>query len=88
MKFRDFKPEYDRILLYATTYERKYLKGLGMGEKSVFVKYFDAEVINTITDNKLRTVKVLIFVVFILISPFIIKSYFCCIINIINTSVF
>ena len=31
-----------------------------MGEKSVFVKYFDAEVINTITDNKLRTVKVLI----------------------------
>ena len=60
MKFRDFKPEYDRILLYATTYERKYLKGLGMGEKSVFVKYFDAEVINTITDNKLRTVKVLI----------------------------
>ncbi len=60
MKFRDFKPEYDRILLYATTYERKYLKGLGMGEKSVFVKYFDAEVINTITDNKLQTVKVLI----------------------------
>ena len=60
MKFRDFKPEYDRILLYATTYERKYLKGLGMGEKSVFVRYFDAEVINTITDNKLQTVKVLI----------------------------
>ena len=60
MNFRDFKPEYDRILLYATTYERKYLKALGMGEKSVFVKYFDAEVINTITDNKLQTVKVLI----------------------------
>ena len=60
MKFKEYKPVYERILLYATTYERKYVKVLGVGTKSDFEKYFDAELITMVDNSKLQTTKVLI----------------------------
>ena len=60
MKFKEFKPVYSRILLYATTYQRNYVKVLGVGTKSDFEKYFDAELLTMIDNSKLQTTKVLI----------------------------
>ena len=60
MKFKEFKPVYSRILLYATTYERNYVKVLGVWTKSDFEKYFDAELLTMIDNSKLQTTKVLI----------------------------
>ena len=60
MKFKEFKPVYSRILLYATTYQRNYVKVLGVGTKRDFEKYFDAELLTMIDNSKLQTTKVLI----------------------------
>lgn len=50
MKLRDYKPNFEKILLYATNYERTYKKVLGVGSKGDFAKFYDANVL-TITDN-------------------------------------
>ena len=60
MKFKEFKPVYSRILLYATTYQRNYVKVLGVGTKSDFEKYFDAELLTMIDNSKLQTTKILV----------------------------
>ena len=60
MKLREYKPVYERILLYATTYDRKYVKVLGVGTKSDFEKYFDAELLTMVDNSKLQTTKILV----------------------------
>ena len=60
MKLKEFTPVYPQVLLYATTYERIYIKVLGVGDKSTFVKYYDAEVITSSVNYKLQTTNVLI----------------------------
>lgn len=60
MKLKEFKPVYPQVLLYATTYERNYIKVLGVGDKSTFAKYYDAEVITSSVNYKLQTTNVLI----------------------------
>ena len=60
MKFKEFKPVYPRILLYATTYQRQYVKAPGVGTKSEFDKYYDAELLTMIDNSKLQTTKALI----------------------------
>lgn len=60
MKFKELKTVFPRILLYATTYERNYKKVLGVGTKSEFTKYYEADVISSVDNHKLQTTTVII----------------------------
>ena len=53
MKLKEFKPVYPQVLLYATTYERNYIKVLGVGDKSTFEKYYAGQLFENLSKGNL-----------------------------------
>ena len=60
MKFREYKPRFETVILYATDARRTYKKLLGVGTKSQLSKFFEADVIVCQDDVKLQTATVLV----------------------------